>query len=339
MRNRFGFFRRPRGVLEVKKLQCPSGRGLAKSAPRKSVFSNKSGVTDLRFGRSLALRKAKSKGYNLIKGSELKEVVLDLESGFEVRAEVSAMRNRFGFLDGLGSSRSQKIAMPVGKRIGEICRENRCSPTNAEFTDLRFGRSLALRKAKSKGYNLIKGSELKEVVLDLESGFEVRAEFTDLRFGRSLAFWKAKSKGYNLRKGSELKEIVLDLESGFEVRAEVHRRCGTGLGFLGLAKSARKSVFSNKSGVTDLRFGRSLAFRKAKSKGYNLIKGSELKEVSGRGLTKSARKSVFSIKSGVTDLRFGRSLAFRKAKSKRYNLIKGSELKEVVLDLESGFEV
>ncbi|KAJ4969819.1 hypothetical protein NE237_002918 [Protea cynaroides] len=116
----------------------------------------------------------------------------------------------------------------------------------------------------------------------------------------------------------------------------------------GLTKSARKSVFSNKSGVTDLRFGRSLAFRKAKSKGYNLIKGSELKEVvldlesgfeSGRGLTKSTRKLVFSNKSRVTDLRFGRSLAFWKAKSKGYNLIKGSELKEVVLDLESGFEV
>ncbi|KAJ4940046.1 hypothetical protein NE237_014166 [Protea cynaroides] len=130
-----------------------------RNLPGKSVFSNKSGVPDLRFGRSLALRKAKSKGYNLIKGSELKEVVLDLESGFEVRAEVSVgdAGTRFGFLDGLGSSRSQKIAMPVGKRIGEICRENRCSPTNAEFTDLRFGRSLALRKAKSKELQSYKG--------------------------------------------------------------------------------------------------------------------------------------------------------------------------------------
>ncbi|KAJ4940047.1 hypothetical protein NE237_014167 [Protea cynaroides] len=202
MRNRFGFL----GGLGSSRSQKIAMPGLAKSARENRCSPTNLGVTDLRFGRSLALRKAKSKGYNLIKGSELKEVtlssyqvvlrfkysreedwrnlprksvfsnksgvtdlrfgqvVLDLESGFEVRAGVaSTMRNRFGFLDGLGSSRSQKIAMPEDWRIR---RENRCSPTNAGVTDLRFG----------KDYNLIKGSELKEVVLDLESGFEVRAE-------------------------------------------------------------------------------------------------------------------------------------------------------------------
>ncbi|KAJ4970200.1 hypothetical protein NE237_003299 [Protea cynaroides] len=227
----------------------PSGRGLTKSA-RKSVFSNKSGVTDLRFGRSLAFWKAKSKGYNLIKGSELKEVVLDLESGFE---------------SGRGLTKSAVKSVFSNK---------------SELLDLHFGRSLAFRKAKSKGYNLIKGSELKEVVLDLESGFELS---------------KAKCKGYNLIKGSELKEVVLDLESGFETASgvlEVKKlqcRCVGNLKhnpktLLKTLSSYQvvlrfKYMFSNKSGVTDLRFGRSLAFWKAKSKGYNLIKGSELKEV------------------------------------------------------------
>ncbi|KAJ4970929.1 hypothetical protein NE237_004028 [Protea cynaroides] len=225
----------------------PLGKRMTKSA-RKSVFSDKSRVTDLRFGRSLAFWKAKSKAYNLIKGSELKEVVLDLELGFE---------------SGRGLTKSARKSVFSNK---------------SGVTDPRFGRSLAFRKAKSKGYNLIKGTELKEVVLDLESGFE--------------------SKGYNLIKGSELKEVVLDLESGFEKSKNYNARCVGNLKHnpktllktlssyqvvlrfkYRLTKSARKSVFSNKSGVTDLRFGRSLAFWKAKSKGYNFIKGSELKEV------------------------------------------------------------
>ncbi|KAJ4940045.1 hypothetical protein NE237_005610 [Protea cynaroides] len=173
----------------------PVGKRIDEICQGKSVFSNKSGVPDLRFGRSLALRKAKSKGYNLIKGSELKEVVLDLESGFESGRGLAKSAEKIGVLQQIRSSR-----------------------------DLRFGRSLALRKAKSKGYNLIKGSELKEVVLDLESGFEVRAEGRR-RCGTGLALRKAKSKSYNLIKGSELKEVVLDLESGFEVRAEKSKNC------------------------------------------------------------------------------------------------------------------
>ncbi|KAJ4940049.1 hypothetical protein NE237_014169 [Protea cynaroides] len=252
MRNRFGFLD-GLGSSRSQKIAMPEDW---RNLPRKSVFSNKCGVTDLRFGRSLALRKAKSKSYNLIKGSELKEVVLDLESGFEVRAETLSSYQvvlRFKY------SREEDWRNLPGKSVFS---------NKSGVTDLRFGRSLALRKAKSKGYNLIKGSELKEVVLDLESGFEVRAEgvgdsepvwvfrrprgvlevkklqcpvlgkriveicpkisvlqqirsYWDLRFGRSLALRKAKSKGYNLIKGSELKEVVLDLESGFEVRAEV----------------------------------------------------------------------------------------------------------------------
>ncbi|KAJ4977608.1 hypothetical protein NE237_008388 [Protea cynaroides] len=69
---------------------------------------------DLRFGHSLAFWKAKSKGYNITKNSELKEVILDLESGFEVGTEIlSAFWDQFGFLYSLESSRRQKIARPV----------------------------------------------------------------------------------------------------------------------------------------------------------------------------------------------------------------------------------
>ncbi|KAJ4970756.1 hypothetical protein NE237_003855 [Protea cynaroides] len=260
-----------------------SGRGLTKSA-RKSVFSNKSGVTDIRFGRSLAFWKAKSKGYNLIKGSELKEVVLDLDSGFE---------------SGRGLTKSARKSVFSNK---------------SGVTDLRFGRSLAFWKPKSKGYNLIKGSELKEVVLDLESGFEVGTKILSAFWnqfwflGSLRTFWKAKSKGYNIIKGSELKEVVLDLESGFEKSKNCNTRC------VGNLKHSPKTLLKTLSS-------------------YQVVLRFKYR------LTKSARKSVFSNKSGVTDLRFGRSLAFWKAKSKGYNLIKGSELKEVVLDLESGFEV
>ncbi|KAJ4979318.1 hypothetical protein NE237_010098 [Protea cynaroides] len=80
-----------------------------------------SGATDLRFGHSLAFWKAKSKGYNLTKSSELKEVILDLESGFEVGTEIlSAFWNQFGFLDSLESSRRQKIARPGKPSVGVL---------------------------------------------------------------------------------------------------------------------------------------------------------------------------------------------------------------------------
>ncbi|KAJ4940050.1 hypothetical protein NE237_014170 [Protea cynaroides] len=271
----------------------PVGKRIGEICPGKSVFSNKSGVPDLRFGRSLALRKAKSKSYNLIKGSELKEVVLDLESGFEVRAE-----------SGRG------LAKSAGK-IGVL----------QQIQELRtsvFGRSFALRKAKSKGYNLIKGSELKEVVLDLESGFEVRAEVSAC--GTGLALRKAKSKGYNLIKGSELKEVVLDLESGFEVRAEVRRRRAEPVwvfrrprGVLEVKKLQCRCVGNPKHGPK--------TFLKTLSSYQVVLRFKYSREEDWRN---PPRKSVFSNKCGVTDLRFGRSLAFRKAKSKGYNLIKGS---------------
>ncbi|KAJ4978563.1 hypothetical protein NE237_009343 [Protea cynaroides] len=68
---------------------------------------------DLRFGHSLAFWKAKSMGYNLTKSSELKEVIMVLESGFEVGTEIlSAFWNQFGFVYSLESSRRQKIARP-----------------------------------------------------------------------------------------------------------------------------------------------------------------------------------------------------------------------------------